>query len=355
MTIKQRNKKKKTGKLLIGLTIILGVFAIVGLMGLKYYKWIFSDNINLSDKQAEFLYIPTHSTFEDLQTILDENELLLNKKSFEWVATIKKFNTVKPGRYQIKEGMSNNTLINLLRSGKQTPVKVTFNNIRTKQELAGTISHYIEADSISLLESLNDPVLLSELGVNSETILSLFLPNTYELWWNTTAEKFIKRMNAEYQKFWDDEKTAKAKALSLTPKQVSILAAIVDEETIKPDEKPMVAGLYLNRLKKNIRLQADPTVKYALGDFSIQRILTKDLEINSPYNTYKYGGLPPGPIRIPSISGINAVLNHTKHDYLYMCAKEDFSGYHNFAKTLKQHNQNAAKFQKALNKRKIYR
>nr|WP_321410783.1 endolytic transglycosylase MltG [uncultured Carboxylicivirga sp.] len=355
MTIKQRNKKKKTGKLLIGLTIILGIFAVVGLMGLKYYKWIFSDNINLSDRQVEFLFIPTHSTFEDLQTILDENELLLNKKSFEWVATIKKFNTVKPGRYQLKEGMSNNTLINLLRSGKQTPVKVTFNNIRTKQELAGTISHYIEADSISLLESLNDPVLLDELGVNSETILTLFLPNTYEFWWNTTAEKFIKRMNAEHQKFWDKEKTAKAKELNLTAKQVSILAAIVDEETIKPDEKPMVAGLYLNRLKKNIRLQADPTVKYALGDFNIQRILTKDLEINSPYNTYKYGGLPPGPIRIPSISGINAVLNHTKHDYLYMCAKEDFSGYHNFAKTLKQHNQNAAKFQKALNKRKIYR
>jgi len=355
MSIKQRNKRKKTSRLLVGLTIIIALFAVIGLMGLKYYKWIFSENINLPNTQKEFIYIPTHSSFEDLTQILDENALLKNSKSFQWVAEIKKFEDVKPGRYLIKEGMSNNTLINLLRSGKQTPVKVTFNNIRTKEELAGTISHYIEADSISLLESLNDDILQKEIGVNSETILTLFLPNTYEFWWNTTAEKFIKRMNTEHQKFWNQDRTSKAKELKLTPTEVSILAAIVDEETIKADEKPKVAGLYLNRLKKNIRLQADPTIKYAMGDFSVQRILKKDLEIDSPYNTYKYAGLPPGPIRIPSISGINAVLNRAQHNYLYMCAKEDFSGYHNFAKTLKQHNQNAAKFQRALNKRKIYR
>ncbi|MBS2098601.1 endolytic transglycosylase MltG [Carboxylicivirga linearis] len=355
MSIKQRNKRKKTSRLLVGLTIIIALFVATGLMGLKYYKWIFAENINLTQNQQEFIYIPTHSSFEDLIQILDENKLLKNSISFKWVAELKKYEAVKPGRYQIEEGMSNNTLINLLRSGKQSPVKVTFNNIRTKEELAGVISHYIEADSISLLESLNDNILQKEIGVNSETILTLFLPNTYEFWWNTTAEKFIKRMNTEHQKFWNEDRTAKAKELNLTPTEVSILAAIVDEETIKADEKPKVAGLYLNRLKKNIRLQADPTIKYAMGDFSVQRILKKDLEINSPYNTYKYAGLPPGPIRIPSISGINAVLNRTQHNYLYMCAKEDFSGYHNFAKTLKQHNQNAAKFQRALNKRKIYR
>nr|WP_319397901.1 endolytic transglycosylase MltG [uncultured Carboxylicivirga sp.] len=355
MSIKQRNKPKKTGKLLLGLTIILSLFAIAGIMGFKYYKWIFADNINLNNDQKESIYIPTYSSFDDLVQLLNETDLLKNDKSFKWVANIKKFNTVKPGHYVVKEGMSNNTLINLLRSGKQTPIKVTFNNIRTKQELAGVISHYIEADSISLFESLNDKVLLDELGVNSETVLTIFLPNTYEFWWNTSAEKFIKRMNTEHQKFWNNARTTKAISLNLTPTEVSILAAIVDEETIKPDEKPMVAGLYINRLNKKIRLQADPTVKYAMGNFSVQRILNKDLEIDSPYNTYKYAGLPPGPIRIPSVSGINAVLNRAKHNYLYMCAKEDFSGYHNFAKTLKQHNQNAAKFQRALNKRKIYR
>lgn len=355
MPIKQRNKRKKSGKLLLGLAIIIVILVGSGLVGLKYYNWIFSKNINLSTQENEYLYIPTSSSFEDLINIFQKSDFMINNKSFIWVAEIKQFNKVKPGRYKLSDGMSNNELINLLRSGKQSPVKVTFNNIRTKEELSGIISHYIESDSVSLLESLKDNVLLNELGVNNETILTLFLPNTYEFWWNTTAENFIKRMHKEHETFWNEDRKTKAMALNLNPTEVSILAAIVDEETIKPDEKPMVAGLYLNRLKKGIRLQADPTVKYALGDFSIQRILKKDLEIDSPYNTYKYGGLPPGPIRIPSISGINAVLDHTQHDYLYMCAKEDFSGYHNFAKTLKQHNQNAVKFQRALNKRKIYR
>lgn len=355
MSIKQHNKRNKPGKLLLTLVITALFIAGLGLTGLKYYNWIFSNNVAISNQEKQYLYIPTNSSFDDLINILDKNEFLKNIKSFQWVATIKKFDHIKPGCYYIKEGMSNNTLINILRSGRQTPVNVTFNNIRTKQELAGAVSRYIEADSISLLESLNDPILLKKLDVSTETVLTLFIPNTYEFWWNTTTENFIKRMQTEYNKFWSEEKKTKAKAINLSPAEVSILAAIVDEETIKPDEKPMVAGLYLNRLKKGIRLQADPTIKYAIGDFSVQRILNKDLEIDSPYNTYKYTGLPPGPIRVPSISGIKAVLDHTKHNYLYMCAKEDFSGYHNFARTLKQHNQNAAKFRKALNKNKIYR
>ncbi len=355
MPIKQRNKRKNSNKLLVLLSIVLLMIVAVSLIGQKYYNWILDSNVKLNNAQTTSLYIPSNSSFNNLLTSINELGILENVKSFKWVAEKKKFSTVKPGHYLIKEGMSNNDLVNLLRSGNQTPIKVTFNNIRTKEELSGIISHYIEADSISLLNSLNDKSLFNELNVSSETILTLFLPNTYEFWWNTDAEDFIRRMQSEYKSFWNDKRVKQAKQIGLTPKEVSILAAIVDEETIKADEKPKVAGLYLNRLKKRIRLQADPTVKYALGDFSIQRVLSKDLEIDSPYNTYKYAGLPPGPIRVPSISGINAVLNRTEHDYLYMCAKEDFSGYHNFAKTLRQHNQNAAKFQRALNKKRIYR
>ena len=200
--------------------------------------------------------------------------------------------------------MSNNQLINLLRSGRQTPVKVTFNNIRTKQQLAGQIAARIEADSTKFISYLNDDAFLNQFDLNTETALVLFIPNTYELWWTSSSESFMKRMHNEYTKFWNQKRLDKAKTIGLTPVEVSILASIVDEETIKTDEKPVVAGLYLNRLKKGIPLQADPTVKYALGDFTIQRILKKDLEINSPYNTYKNRGLPPGPIRIPSVAGI---------------------------------------------------
>lgn len=355
MPIKQRNHRKKSSKLLILLSLILLLIIATTFIGRKYYNWIFVSNVEIQNDNKVSIFIASHSSFDDLNLNLENLKILKNTDSFRWVAEQKKFNKVKSGHYIIKDGMSNNDLVNLLRSGNQTPIKVTFNNIRTKPELSGIISKYIEADSISLLESLNDKSLLKELEVNEETILTLFLPNTYEFWWNTNAEDFIRRMHKEHRSFWSASRIKQAKAVGLTPEKVSILAAIVDEETIKPDEKPKVAGLYLNRLNKGIRLQADPTVKYALGDFSIQRVLSKDLEIDSPYNTYKYSGLPPGPIRIPSISGIKAVLNRTKHDYFYMCAKEDFSGYHNFAKTLKQHNVNAAKFQRALNKKRIYR
>ena len=207
----------------------------------------------------------------------------------------------------------------------------------------------------NLLNLLKDKAYVSQLGFKETTLPSLFLPNTYQMYWNTDAKGFVSRMKREYTNFWTDERVQKANEKGLTPVEVSVLASIVDEETQKADEKPLVAGLYLNRLKRGMRLQADPTLKYALGDFSIKRLLNDDMEINSPYNTYKYAGLPPGPIRIPSIVGLNAVLDAASHKYLYMCAKEDFSGYHNFAKTLSQHNQNAAKYRRELNKRGIRR
>jgi UPF0755 protein len=331
------------------LLIVVAVF-----VGKSFYNKIYAPNVTV-EGSSEYFYINTGSDFEDVYIALEEGGYLKDSKAFKWVAEKKSYTSIKPGRYKLKDGWTNNDLVNLLRSGKQTPVKVTFNNIRTMAELAGEVSDYIECDSIELLEILKQESIFEELGFNKATAPALFIPNTYEFWWNTSPKAFIARMHKEYNKFWTSQRLDKAKKAGLTPIEVSTLAAIVDEETIKSDEKPKVAGLYINRLNKNIRLQADPTVKYAIGDFSIQRVLTKDLKTDSPYNTYMYAGLPPGPIRIPSVSGIDAVLNHTKHKYLYMCAKEDFSGYHNFAKTLKQHNVNAAKFQRALNSKRIYR
>lgn len=355
MTIKQRSKKTKTNKTFIRIIYLLIILMLVAVfVGKSYYNRIYAANVIVPEGK-EIIYIPTGADLEDVYIALEDGGYLKNVKGFKWVAELKQYNSVKPGRYRLKNNWSNNQLVNTLRSGNQSPVKVTFNNIRTMPELAGRVSQYLECDSIELLSALNSKETFESLGFNEATAPALFIPNTYEFWWNTSPENFIKRMHKEYKKFWSEDRVAKAKKVGLSPKEISALAAIVDEETIKPDEKPKVAGLYINRLKKNIRLQADPTVKYAIGNFNIQRVLTKDLKTNSPYNTYLHTGLPPGPIRIPSVSGIEAVLNHTQHDYLYMCAKEDFSGYHNFAKTLKQHNINARKLHRALNSNRIYR
>lgn len=357
MAIKQHYKRNKNSGLLLRLTLVLLIFIAIGaLFGRKYYRWVFAGNVILAEQTDPYLYIHTGANFDDVVAALKSNHFLKDETSFIWIANIKQYNTkVKPGRYRLTNGMNNNALVNLLRSGNQTPVRVTFNNIRTKAQLAGVISQRIEADSLSLLTLLNDDNFFRSFNLNSETALTLFIPNTYEFWWNTSAEQFIQKMYTEHQRFWTEERLNLAKACNLTPLEVSILAAIVDEETIKADEKPLVAGLYLNRLDKGIRLQADPTIKYAIGDFTVNRILNKDLETDSSYNTYMYAGLPPGPIRIPSVSGIDAVLRHTDHNYLYMCAKDDFSGYHNFAKTLAQHNRNAAKYRKALREKRIFR
>jgi UPF0755 protein len=281
---------------------------------------------------------------------------IVDIKGFKWVAQKKGYTSkVKAGRYILENGMSNNELINMLRAGRQTPVNVTFNNIRTHQELAGQLSKRLEPDSIEFLTALNDKQILEPYGFEPATILAMILPNSYQMLWNTSAKGFISRMHYEYEHFWNADRTAKAAQIGLSKLEVSILASIVDEETIKEDEKPVVAGLYINRLNKGIRLQADPTIKFTIGDFTVTRILSKDLIVDSPYNTYIYAGLPPGPIRMPSIAGIDGVLNHKKHNYLYMCAKDDFSGYHNFATTLNQHNQNAAKYRNALRRLRIYR
>ena len=260
---------------------------------------------------------------------------------------------VKPGNYAIRPGDSMRDICLRLLSGNQTPIKLVVPPVRTIDRIAGAVGKQLMTDSASIATLLTNKELIDSLGFTIETFPALFIPNTYEVYWTMTPEQFVTRIVKEYGRFWNADRKAKAQALGLTPIQVSTLASIVDEETNKNDEKPLVAGLYLNRLKRGMLLQADPTVKYAHGDFALRRILLAQLTIDSPYNTYKYAGLPPGPIRIPSMSGIESVLNPTKHNYIYMCAKEDFSGYHNFATTLSEHNANARRYQQALNRRGI--
>lgn len=353
---KARQKKKSWKKGIIILFVLLVVAIIALIAGLKLQKLVFGPNVDTGSQPQVELFIPSNPNFEEVVELLNYTKAIIDIKSFIWLAQKKGYTSnPKPGRYILTSGMSNNDLVNMLRAGRQAPVNVTFNNIRTREELAGQLSKRLEPDSIQFLNAMVNHELLRSFGFEASTVLAMMIPNTYQMFWNTTAEGFLKRMNQEYEKFWNDNRRSKAEEIGLSRLEVSTLASIVDEETIKEDEKPMVAGLYINRLDKGMRLQADPTIKFVLGDFTINRVLKRDLLIDSSYNTYIYAGLPPGPIRMPSISGIDAVLNHEKHSYLYMCAKDDFSGYHSFAKTLEQHNQNAARYHKALRRLRIYR
>lgn len=260
---------------------------------------------------------------------------------------------VRTGRYELNANMSYLELIRKLRGGFQDPVKVTFNNVRTKEDLANKVSDQFMFTKESLSAKLNDTTLCASYGFTPNTIIAMFIPNTYEMYWNSSVDQFLDRMKKEYDRFWNTARREKAQKQGLTPLEVSILASIVQEESSYLPEYPIIAGLYLNRLKRGMLLQADPTVKHAVGDVTLQRILFKHLEVDSPYNTYKYAGLPPGPLNCPTIQSIEAVLNPSAHSYLYMCAKEDFSGQHNFATTLAEHNRNARKYQQALTQRGI--
>jgi UPF0755 protein len=262
---------------------------------------------------------------------------------------------VKPGRYVFRGKYSLAKIMRKLKSAEQDAVRFSFVKYRNLSDMAGAVGKITLVDSNELRSWLADTALWSKYAMNPNHLLTYFIPNTYELYWTTSTDGFIKRMKKEYDRFWTTERMEKAKSLGLTIEQVSVLASIVNEETIKTDEKPKVAGLYWNRVNKGMLLQADPTVKFALGNFELRRIWEKDLQVNSPYNTYRFKGLPPGPINTPSIEDLDAVLNLQKHSFIYMCAKEDFSGYHNFAENESQHNLNAQKYRKALSSRKIYR
>lgn len=332
---------------------LIFIIIIIFIISSNIYRQIYKPNI---EKGSYYLYITTGSEFNDVVETLKQDHVLKNLSSFIWLAEKKNYpNHVYPGRYTLDSMMNNNNIIDKLRSGFQDPVRLVFNSIRTREQLAGKVSKQIEADSLSLIRLFHSDSMISKYGFRPETFTCIFLPNTYEVWWNTSAEKFIERMYKEYLQFWNDERKEKAAKLNLSAEEITTLASIVDEETYYKDEMPRVAGVYINRLRKRMHLQADPTLKFALGDFTIKRVLNIHKQIDSPYNTYKRYGLPPGPISIPSISAIDAVLNYESHRYLYFCAKPDFSGYHNFAKTLSQHNMNAREYQRALNKERIWR
>lgn len=330
------------------------IIAIAGLGIFLYIKSIISTGFNI-DKTV-YVFVDERKNYDDLLHQLDTTAHVSSMENFKRVASFMDLSeNLKTGRYAIKPEMNIREAINTLKSGIQTPVKLTFNNIRLKNDLAKRLSAQLMMKETDLQNTLNDQSVATKYGFTPETFVAMFIPNTYEIYWDIKPDALFDRMDKEYKKFWTPDRLQKAENLNLTPIEVTILASIVEEECFFADEYPVVAGLYLNRLKRGQRLQADPTVKFAVGDFSLKRILNKHLEIDSPYNTYQNVGLPPGPIRLPSIKGIDAVLNPAKHDYLYMCAKEDFSGRHNFAVTHAEHERNANRYRAALNQRKIYR
>lgn len=351
----RRQTKKMAKGVRISMSMVFLGLVVMVILVYKLYSRIFVSNVSL-DAEQEIVYIPTGSDFEFVMELLEQKGIVENQRSFRWVALKKEYDeNVKPGRYKIRNGLSNNDLVNMLRLGNQDPVMVVFNQVRSLNHMAGKVARYFETDSANFADYLSDDTLPSRYGFDAATFTSMFIPETYEFFWTTSPEEFTERMNREYEKFWDGERDRKAKKLEMTREEVVTLASIVDEETLYNDENAKVAGLYLNRLEEGIPLQADPTLKFALGDFSRQRILNKDKEIDSPYNTYKNKGLPPGPITIPSVSAIDGVLDYEKHSYLFMCAKADFSGYHAFARSYSQHQKNASEYQRALNKRRIYK
>ena len=339
------NKKRIYIILIVCLVLMLGTATNFSLK-------LFRSNTNKQFDQG-YLYIPTGSNLDDVVAIIKAQQILNNTESFKWVASKMNFKNIKPGKYKITKGLSNIELVRLLRSGKQEPIKLTFQNIRLKTDFAGYIGKNFEIDSSAFLNMLDSIDLVRQYGFDEETIFCMFIPNTYELYWNTSKEKFFERMQKEYVKFWNTERLAQAKAIGLSPVQVSILASIVDQEALLNREMVRIAGVYMNRLNRGIKLEADPTVIFANGDFTVKRVLYKLLQKDSPYNTYKYIGLPPGPICMPSVAAIDAVLHFEKHNYIYFCAKEDFSGLHNFASNVTEHQMNARKFQQALNNRGI--
>jgi len=346
---KRRSLRRQIILTLLAILIIGG--AIIGYLG---YSMVYKPNVWLNGQSSFAFNIKSGSTWEDVKKILYKNGTIIHRSSFEQLASIMKYpDHIKSGHYILKEGMSNKQIITKLRSKQQDPVKLVFNNIRIKQELSGHIAEQLETDSVTLLKLLNDADYLKKFGFTTDNVISMFIPNTYEVYWDITAEKFMERMHKEYIAFWTDTRKAMLKEIGLTELQAITLASIVEKESNQNDEKPDVAGVYMNRLKQGWLLQADPTLVFALGDFSIKRVLNVYKTIDSPYNTYKYLGLPPGPICLPSISSIDAVLNYRQHNYMYFCAREDFSGYHNFAVTMNEHLANAAKYQQALDQRGI--
>ncbi|WP_018479779.1 endolytic transglycosylase MltG [Pontibacter roseus] len=347
----RKRVKKGRNSWLTGI-IVLFLFLFVSF---SYYAYqiVYTPNVDTKDQET-YVYIPTGASYEQALDSVEATGVIIDRLSLRFMAKLMDYDQlVKPGRYKLENGWNNRQLIGVLRLGEQDPLKLTFTNIRLRSQLAEKLAASLEPSTEELDSLLNDQAYLQTLGFDTTNIVSMFIPNTYEVYWTITAEELMQRMKTEYDRFWTEERKAKAAKLGLSQKEVSTLASIVQAETIKNDEKPRVAGVYLNRLQKGILLQADPTVVFAVRDFSIRRVLNVHLQHDSPYNTYRYAGLPPGPINVPDISSIDAVLNPEQHNYIYFCAKEDFSGYHSFAVTHAEHMANARRYQKALTERNI--
>jgi UPF0755 protein len=333
------------------LYISLVILLVVAYFGFKVYQIVFTPNTSFSEEKVT-VFVPTNANFEKVKAIV--SPYIKDMEKFETLANRRGYATeVKAGKFELTKNMNTNSIVSALR--RSVPVRVTFNNQERLENFAGRISSQIEADSIQLLQAFKDPKFLEENGFTEETVFTLLLPNTFEFYWDTSAEKFRNQMAKEYFRFWNDERKAKAEKLGLTPIEVSILASIVHKETAKVEERPRVAKVYLNRMNIGMPLQADPTVIYAYklvaNDFNqvIKRVYYKHLEVESPYNTYRNTGLPPGPIFMADVNAIDAVLNPEQHDFLYFCASVERFGYHEFATTLEQHNVNARKYAAWLN------
>jgi len=351
MTTEPKKIKQSTLIIIAAIVLVLGIIA--GYFGYNQFKVYFKPNI--SGKEA-YLYIKTGSSIDDLYAEIKSKNLLKDVGTFSQAASkMDLAQRLKPGRYKLSKGLTNRALINMIKAGNQEPVKLKFHNIRRKEDFAGYLAKNLEADSAAFIKVLDSAALVEKYGFTTDNSYTMFIPNTYDMYWNTTPLDFFERMQKEYDKFWTAERKQKAAALKLSPQQVTVLASIVDGEALYDKEMPIIAGLYLNRLNRGILLQADPTVIFANNDFTVKRVTNALLRVDSKYNTYKYAGLPPGPIMMPSISAVDAVLNYNHNNYIYMCAKEDFSGYHAFAETKAEHEINANKYRAALNKRNIYK
>ena len=335
--------------------IVVAFSTLLSSFAFYAYQMVYVANLNV-DKTESYLYIPTGADFADVQKLVKEQEVVNNLIAFSFLAKLMDYHeSIKPGRYLIKQDMNNLDAIRMLRAGEQVPTQISFRAAKFVSDLAAPLSENIELTEAEVASFLADSLRMVQYGFTPETYMGMFIPNTYEVYWTIDGEGLMDRLKKEYDAFWTTERIAKADSMNMTRNEVITLAAIVQAETAQSDEKPTVAGVYINRLNKGIKLAADPTLIYAAKDFTIRRVLNKHKKIDSPYNTYMYKGLPPGPIRMPNITSLDAVLNYEEHDYIFFCAKEDFSGYHNFAVTYADHKKNARKYQKALNARKIFK
>ncbi len=316
--------------------------------GYYSYQIVYTPNV-LVGKDPKPLIIPRGATFKDVQDLLHKGDYTQDLISFSFVSKLMDYDKqVKPGRYLLRSNLNNVEAVRLLRAGIQDPVNVTFNNVRLVSDLSEKITRNLNMSQDEFEAALIKFAMNNRYGFNKDNVLCMFIPNTYEVYFNVSPDDLIGRMYKEYDNFWNAGRRAKAEAVGLSPIEVSVLASIVQAESVKHDEAPVIAGLYINRLRQDIALQADPTLVFAVGDFTLKRVLNEHKEIDSPYNTYRNLGLPPGPVNMPEIFALDAVLNYMKSDYLYMCAKEDFSGRHNFTHSYRQHLINAQRYQRAL-------